>query len=64
MQERLFEDREAELKPRVGRDRLRVIISPPSSSDLVAELSSFQAQLTALGPTNVERDIVLAEECE
>jgi ferredoxin len=63
MQERLFENREAELKPRVGRDRLRVVANPPSSVDLAAELADFRAHLASLGPTSAESEIVLAEEC-
>lgn len=63
--ERLYREREAELKPRVDRRRVRVIeVARGDAALLRAELARFRAEIRALGGDGAERDPQLDEVCE
>ncbi len=55
LQERLFNDREAELQPRVDRRRVRVItLAPGARADAEAALDAFVLELAMLAPAQAE----------
>lgn len=63
--ERLFFDREAELKERVDKRRVRVAgYARTELAAAVAEIEEFRASLRALGVQEVEAEVELELECE
>ncbi len=65
LHERLFNDREAELQPRVDRRRVRVATLAPG--DLTATVSAFEQftrELAALASAELERDVEIDILCE
>ncbi len=65
LEARLYEDREAELKARVDRRRVRVEhASAGEGRRLRAALRAFRDDLAGLESPGAEREIVLDEECE
>ncbi|NOT07336.1 MAG: hydrogenase iron-sulfur subunit [Gemmatimonadales bacterium] len=65
LHERLFNDREAELQPRVDRRRVRTATLAPG--DLVGTMAAFEQftrALAALGAPAPERDTVIEAVCE
>lgn len=65
LEERLYEGREAELKDRVDRARLRVTYAAEQEGALLAEaLALFRSQVGALDRATAERAIEIDTECE
>ena len=65
MEERIYNEREAELKDRVDRRRLRVLYAGAGESHLLrAELQRFRAQMQALERALGEREIQIDDTCE
>ncbi len=63
--ERLFHDREAELKERVDKRRVRVAsLAATEPGAAVAAIERFQASLKALGVKEAEAEVELDLECE
>ena len=65
LEERLFNDREAELQPRVDKRRVRIAWAGEHERGTVrAELGRFRADLAGLGPAPVEAAPEVGVECE
>jgi ferredoxin len=65
LEQRLFHDREAELKPRVDRRRVRLAYAAEGERATVhAALAAFRAEVRRLEETAAEREIDLVRECE
>ena len=65
LHERLFNDREAELQPRVDRRRVRIAtIAPGDLSGTVAAFERFGRDLSALARSEAEHDIDIDLLCE
>lgn len=65
LHERLFNDREAELQPRVDRRRVRTAtIAPGDLSGTIAVFKQFERDLSALVPSAPEQDIIIDLLCE
>lgn len=63
--ERLFHDREAELKERVDRKRVRFIHAGAADRETVArELARFQAEVAAMEAAGREADLEMDAECD
>jgi len=63
--ERLFNDREAELKERVDRRRVRLVQAGASDRATVArELMRFRDEVVTLEPTARDVDLEMDAECE
>ena len=65
LRERFFNDREAELQPRVDRERVRIATAAPG--DLAGTLAAFDAfarALAALQPPDGEADVEMDAICE
>lgn len=63
--QRLFDGREAELKERVDRDRVRMVQAGLADrGPLAAEVAAFQAHVLALHRAEGEEDIEVDTECE
>ncbi len=63
--ERVYGQREAELKERVDRRRLRVVqLSELEAAALQGEITSFRERVGALGPEAAEQEIDLVALCE
>jgi coenzyme F420-reducing hydrogenase delta subunit/Pyruvate/2-oxoacid:ferredoxin oxidoreductase delta subunit len=63
--ERLFHEREAELKPRVDRKRVALVTAGAGErAALAAEVRRFQAQVAALIPPEPEVDPAIDLECD
>jgi len=64
LEERMYEDREAELQARVDRDRVRLTFAGAAESDVVlADLEEFRADIKALDLGPGEADVVIDAEC-
>ncbi|MGI9629061.1 MAG: cytochrome b N-terminal domain-containing protein [Longimicrobiales bacterium] len=64
LDERLYHDREAELKARVDRRRIRVVYAAEAESGLLSrELQSFRAEVNQLGTASADADIDLELIC-
>jgi coenzyme F420-reducing hydrogenase delta subunit len=64
LEQRMYHDREAELRERVDRRRIRVVYAGAGERELVrAALGSYRAEVTALLPAGGEAEIDLVEEC-
>ena len=62
--ERMYEDREAELQPRVDRDRVRLIYAGAAEGDVVLEaLEEFRDQIRGLDLALGELDVAIDAEC-
>lgn len=65
LHERLFNDREAELQPRVDRARVRIAtLAPGDLSGTVAAFRQFQHDLSTLHPLEPEQDLDIDRLCE
>lgn len=65
LEERMYHDREAELKERVDRKRLRLVhASAGEDRELAAALAEFRESLRRLGSAEAESEIDLELECE
>jgi len=65
LRERLFDDREAELQPRVDRQRVRLAtLAPGDLAGTIAAFDAFAGEIAALRPPDREADIELEFECE
>lgn len=65
LEERLFNEREAELQERVDRRRVRVAYAAEAERHVVAaELSAYRVQVAALQAGSAEADIQIDTECE
>jgi hypothetical protein len=65
LRERLFNDREAELQPRVDRRRVRIATSAPGDlAGTVAVFKQFEQDLSVLAHTVSEQNIDIDFECE
>jgi quinol-cytochrome oxidoreductase complex cytochrome b subunit/ferredoxin/coenzyme F420-reducing hydrogenase delta subunit len=65
LEQRMYHDREAELKPRVDRDRIRIChASDGESGELAAALSELRDEIGRLAAARVEAEIDLELECE
>lgn len=65
LRERLFDDREAELQPRVDRQRVRIATMAPG--DLRGTMDAYQRferDVTALAPATPERDVEIDVLCD
>jgi hypothetical protein len=64
LNERLFNDREAELQPRVDRNRVRTgTIAPGDLAGTIAAWTQFGRKLAALAPPASGPDLDLEVEC-
>jgi ferredoxin len=64
LEQRLFHDREAELKPRVDRRRVRLGYAAEGERAVVrAALAAFRAEVRRLGEAAAELDIDIEREC-
>lgn len=62
---RLYHQREAELKPRVDRRRVRLVhAGAAEAGQLRVQLEAFRGEVTALGGGSVEPEVELDLECE
>lgn len=65
LEERMFHDREAELRQRVDRRRVRLAFAGEGERGAVQrEIEAFREELAALGVSRAEDDIQLKTECE
>ena len=65
LHERVYNDREAELRSRVDRRRVRVAGFAPGEPEAArAAVTQFRLEISELGEVPVERDIQLDRECE
>ncbi len=65
LQQRMYQDREAELKPRVDRRRVRIVHAAPGERRVVrAALAEFREEIAALAPAAAEAEIDMDAECE
>jgi len=65
LEERMWNGREAELKPRVDRARVRIAYAAEGESiRLLGELNAFRAELTDLGAAEAEASIDIDTLCE
>lgn len=65
LHERMYNDREAELQPRVDRRRVRVISAAPTETARAgAEIRAFQAELASLDEAVPETRVTIDLECE
>ncbi len=65
LNERVYNDREAELRPRVDRRRVRIAGFAPGEPEAArAAVEQFRLDISELGEAPVERDIQLDRECE
>lgn len=65
LEARVFEDREAELKARVDRRRVRIVHAAPGERRIVrAALDEFRDAISELAPTAAESEIEVDAECE
>jgi hypothetical protein len=65
LEERLYHDREAELKPRVDRRRVRTTtFAYGLDRAALHEVSRFRLEIAALDQAEGERDVDLVEACE
>jgi coenzyme F420-reducing hydrogenase delta subunit len=65
LEQRVYHDREAELKERVDRRRLRLIYASAGETELVAAaLAALRADVAALERARGEDDIDILKECE
>jgi len=65
LHERMHEDREAELKARVDRRRIRVVtVAPGTLAETTAAFDSFARELTAMHGPDAESNPELELECE
>ena len=63
--ERVYNDREAELRDRVDKRRVRIAsFSPTEATAAAAALAAFRDQVATLGDKPVERDVKIELECE
>ena len=63
--ERVYNDREAELRDRVDKRRVRIASFSPTEVEAVWQaLATFRDVVTALGDKPVERDVKIELECE
>jgi len=64
LEERMYEDREAELQPRVDRERVELVYAGAAEADIVrAELEQFRVQIRALDLAPAEADVTIDAEC-
>ncbi len=65
LRERLFNDREAELQPRVDRRRVRIAtLAPGDVAGTIAAFEQFFRELAALGTPEPERDVEFDTLCD
>jgi coenzyme F420-reducing hydrogenase delta subunit len=65
LEERVDNGREAELKPRVDRRRIRIVYAAEGESlRLAAELQAYREALAAMDPAQGEEDIAIDLLCE
>ncbi len=65
LHERVYNDREAELRDRVDKRRVRLAgFSPTEVEAATQELVAFRAEVAALGDQPVERNVKIELECE
>ena len=65
LHERLFNDREAELQPRVDRRRVGIVtLAPGDLAGTVIVFEQFTRELVALAPPEPERDVEIDLLCE
>ncbi len=63
--ERVYNDREAELRDRVDKRRVRIASFSPTELAAAREaLASFQEEVASLGDKPVERDVKIELECD
>ncbi len=63
--ERVYNDREAELRDRVDKRRVRIAsFSPTEVGAAVRSLAAFREEVAALGDKPVERDVKIELDCE
>ena len=63
--ERVYNDREAELRDRVDKRRVRIAGFSPTEAGPAAEaLAAFRAEVASLGDKPVERDVKIELECD
>jgi hypothetical protein len=65
LHERLFNDREAELQPRVDRRRVQIsTMAPGNLAGSVAAFEQFARELIALAPPELEPDVDIDILCD
>ncbi len=65
LEARMYEDREAELKTRVDRDRVRLLHAAPAEEWRVRDaLAEFRADIAGMAPAAAETGIDIEAECE
>lgn len=65
LHERVYNDREAELQPRVDKRRVRLVrLAASELGEARREIARFRADLTELAPPPAEVDVKLSFECE
>lgn len=65
LNERVYNDREAELQPRVDKRRVRIVsLATSEVGRAVAALTDFRAEVDAIGPVVPEADVRIELECE
>lgn len=65
LHQRLFNDREAELQPRVDRQRVRIATAAPGDlAGTVRAFEQFAREVAALAPPNAEKDVDIDTLCD
>lgn len=65
LEERVYNDREAELKPRVDRARVRLVHAGLAETGIaLSELARFRSDIASLDRAPAEATVEIAAECE